>query len=292
MDIKPALVKELRERTGAGMMECKKALVETNGDIDLAADVLRKAGAAKADKKSSRVAAEGCIALRSDEATGRHALLEVNSETDFVAKDDNFRAFVERVADVVLEQRPANVEALMRTTVDGRTVEDLRLELVTKVGENIAVRRFDVVESRGTVGTYLHGTRIGVLVEIEGGNPTIARDLAMQVASLAPRYVTNDDVPKDVVDKEREIIAAQTAEEKKPPEIIAKMVEGKLRKFLDEITLLGQVFVKDDKKRVRDVLAANKAKVKAFRRYEVGEGMEKKSADFRAEVMAQAGQSR
>jgi elongation factor Ts len=292
MDIKPALVKELRERTGAGMMECKKALVETNGDIDLAADVLRKAGAAKADKKSSRVAAEGCIALRSDEATGRHALLEVNSETDFVAKDDNFRAFVERVADVVLEQRPANVEALMRTTVDGRTVEDLRLELVTKVGENIAVRRFDVVESRGTVGTYLHGARIGVLVEVEGGNATLARDLAMQVASLAPRYVTNDDVPKDVVDKEREIIAAQTAEEKKPPEIIAKMVEGKLRKFLDEITLTGQIFVKDDKKRVRDVLAANKAKVKAFRRYEVGEGIEKKSADFRAEVMAQAGQSR
>jgi elongation factor Ts len=292
MDIKPALVKELRERTGAGMMECKKALVETNGDIDLAADFLRKAGAAKADKKSSRVAAEGCIALRSDEAAGRHVLLEVNSETDFVAKDDNFRAFVERVAEVVLRQRPASVEALMRTTVEGRTVEDLRLELVTKVGENIAVRRFDVVESRGTVGTYLHGARIGVLVEVEGGNATLARDLAMQVASLAPRYVTNDDVPKDVVDKEREIIAAQTAEEKKPPEIIAKMVEGKLRKFLDEITLTGQIFVKDDKKRVRDVLAANKAKVKAFRRYEVGEGIEKKSADFRAEVMAQAGQSR
>jgi elongation factor Ts len=294
MDIKPALVKELRERTGAGMMECKKALVETKGDIDAAAEWLRKAGAAKADKKASRVAAEGRIAIRSDEKAGRHVVLEVNSETDFVAKDDNFRAFVERLADVILAQRPANVEALMRSSVGGKTVEDLRLELVTKVGENISVRRFDVVESRGNVGTYVHGTRIGVLVEVEGGSPELARDLAMQVASLAPRYVSNDDVPKDVLDKEREIIAAQTAEEKKPPEIVAKMVEGRLRKFLDEITLTGQVFVKDDKKRVRDLLSQNKAKVKGFRRYEVGEGIEKKAADFAKEVeaIAQGSQSR
>ena len=168
----------------------------------------------------------------------------------------------------------------------------MRLELVTKVGENISVRRFDVVESRATVGSYVHGTRIGVLVEIEGGSAELARDLAMQVASLAPRYVTSDDVPKELLDKEREIIQAQTAEEKKPPEIVAKMVEGRLRKFLDEITLTGQVFVKDDKKRVRDLLAANKAKVKGFRRYEVGEGIEKKSDDFVKEVMAQASQSR
>jgi elongation factor Ts len=292
MDIKPALVKELRERTGAGMMECKKALVETNGDIDLAAEWLRKAGAAKADKKASRVAAEGRVAIRSDAETGRHVVLEVNSETDFVAKDDNFRAFVERVADVVLSQRPAGVEDLMRAKIDGRTVEELRLELVTKVGENISVRRFDVVESGGTVGAYVHGTRIGVLVDLEGGNAELARDLAMQVASLAPRYVAADDVPKDVLDKEREIILAQTAEEKKPPEIIAKMVEGRLRKFVDEITLAGQVFVKDDKKRVRDLLAAAKAKVRSFRRYEVGEGIEKKSSDFVKEVMAQASQSR
>jgi elongation factor Ts len=292
MDIKPALVKELRERTGAGMMECKKALVETNGNIDLAAEWLRKAGAAKADKKASRVAAEGRVAIRSDAETGRHVVLEVNSETDFVAKDDNFRAFVERVADVVLSQRPAGVEDLMRAKIDGRTVEELRLELVTKVGENISVRRFDVVESGGTVGAYVHGTRIGVLVDLEGGNAELARDLAMQVASLAPRYVAADDVPKDVLDKEREIILAQTAEEKKPPEIIAKMVEGRLRKFVDEITLAGQVFVKDDKKRVRDLLAAAKAKVRSFRRYEVGEGIEKKSSDFVKEVMAQASQSR
>jgi elongation factor Ts len=292
MDITPALVKELRERTGAGMMECKKALVETKGDLDLAGDWLRKAGAAKADKKASRVAAEGRVALKSDASAGRHVLLEVNSETDFVAKDDNFRAFVEKLAEVILSQRPASVETLLRSKVDGRSVEDLRLELVTKVGENISVRRFEVIESRATVGSYLHGTRIGVLVEVEGGNAELARDLAMQIASLAPRYVTNDDVPKEILDKEREIILAQTAEEKKPPEIIAKMVEGRVRKFVDEITLTGQVFVKDDKKRVRDLLAANKAKVKSFRRYEVGEGIEKKSADFVKEVMAQASQSR
>jgi len=290
MDITPALVKELRERTGAGMMDCKKALVEAQGGLDLAAELLRKAGAAKADKKSGRVAAEGRVALKSD--AGRHVLLEVNSETDFVAKDDNFRAFVERLAGVVLAKQPASVEELLRTSVDGRTVEELRLELVTKVGENISVRRFEVIESAGNVGAYVHGTRIGVLVDLEGGTPELARDLALQVASLAPRYVANDDVPKDVLDKEREIILAQTAEEKKPPEIIAKMVEGKLRKFVDDITLTGQVFVKDDKKRVRDLLAAQKAKVKGFRRYEVGEGIEKKSADFVSEVMAQAKQSR
>ena len=290
MEITPALVKELRERTGAGMMDCKKALVEAQGGIDLAADLLRKAGAAKADKKAGRVAAEGSVALKSD--AGRHVLLEVNSETDFVAKDANFRAFVERLADVVLAKRPASVEELMRVSVDGRTVEELRLELVTKVGENISVRRFEVLESGGNVGSYVHGTRIGVLVDLEGGTPELARDLALQVASLAPRYVANDNVPKDVLDKEREIILAQTAEEKKPPEIIANMVEGKLRKFVDDITLTGQVFVKDDKKRVRDLLAAQKAKVKGFRRFEVGEGIDKKSADFVSEVMAQATQSR
>jgi len=292
MDVKPAMVKELRERTGAGMMDCKNALVQASGDLDSAAELLRKQGQAKADKKASRVAAEGRVVLKSDERAGRYALVEVNSETDFVAKDDNFRGFAERVAGVVLDKRPANVEALMGLAADGRTVEESRLELVTKVGENINVRRFEVVESKGNVGTYVHGARIGVLVELEGGTPELARDMAMQVASLAPRYLSSDDVPKDVLAKEREIIVAQTAEEKKPPEILAKMVDGKLRKFVDEITLTGQVFVKDDKKRVRDVLAANKAKVKGFRRFEVGEGIEKKSSDFVSEVMAQASQTR
>jgi elongation factor Ts len=292
MDVKPAMVKELRERTGAGMMDCKNALVEAKGDLDSAAELLRKQGQAKADKKASRVAAEGRVVLKSDAGAGRYALVEVNSETDFVAKDDNFRAFAELVAGVVLDKRPASVEGLMCLPADGRTLEQGRLDLVTKVGENINVRRFEVVESKGNVGTYVHGARIGVLVELEGGTPELARDMAMQVASLAPRYLSTDDVPKDVLAKEREIIVAQTAEEKKPPEILAKMVDGKLRKFVDEITLTGQVFVKDDKKRVRDVLAANKAKVKGFRRFEVGEGIEKKASDFVSEVMAQASQTR
>jgi len=292
MDVKPAMVKELRERTGAGMMDCKNALVQASGDLDSAAELLRKQGQAKADKKASRVAAEGRVVLKSDERAGRYALVEVNSETDFVAKDDNFRGFAERVAGVVLDKRPASLEALMGLAADGRTLEEGLLDLVTKVGENINVRRFELVESKGNVGTYVHGARIGVLVELEGGTPELARDMAMQVASLAPRYLSSDDVPKDVLAKEREIIVAQTAEEKKPPEILAKMVDGKLRKFVDEITLTGQVFVKDDKKRVRDVLAANKAKVKGFRRFEVGEGIEKKSSDFVSEVMAQASQTR
>jgi elongation factor Ts len=292
MDITPALVKELRERTGAGMMDCKKALVETSGDIDSAADWLRKQGQAKADKKALRVAAEGVVLIKSDDGAGRHALLEVNSETDFVAKDENFRRFASRVLDVVLDKRPASLDELTRLELDGRTVEEHRQELVTKVGENISLRRFEVVESRANTASYVHNNRIGVLLELEGGTRDFARDLAMQVASLAPRYVSADDVPKTLLDKEREIILAQTAEEKKPPEILAKMVEGKLRKFVDEITLTGQVFIKDDKKRVRDLLASNKAKVKSFRRYEVGEGIEKKSTDFVQEVMAQASQSR
>jgi elongation factor Ts len=292
MDIKPALVKELRDRTGAGMMDCKKALVDAQGDLDAAGELLRKQGQAKADKKASRIAAEGRVAIKSDERAGRYALVEVNSETDFVAKDENFRGFVERVAGVVLDSRPANVEGLMSLSSDGRTLEEGRLELVTKVGENISVRRFEVLESTGHVGAYVHGNRIGVLVELEGGSAELARDLALQVASLAPRYVSPDQVPKELLDKEREIILAQSAAEKKPPEIIAKMVEGKLRKFVDDITLTGQVFVKDDKKRVRDLLSVNKAKVKGFRRFEVGEGIEKKAADFVQEVMAQASQSR
>jgi elongation factor Ts len=294
MDVTPAMVKELRERTGAGMMDCKKALVESQGDIESAAELLRKQGAAKADKKASRVAAEGCIVLARDEGAGRYVLVEVNSETDFVAKDANFRVFADKVANAALEHTPASVEALMAFTVGGTTLEQARTDLITKIGENIGVRRFEILQTKNNVGAYVHGSRIGVLVEVEGGTPELARDLAMQVASLAPRYLSNDDVPKDALEKEREIILAQTAEESasKPPEIVAKMVEGKLRKYLDEITLTGQVFVKDDKKRVRDLLAQAKAKVKRFVRYEVGEGIEKKADNFVEEVMAQARESR
>jgi elongation factor Ts len=292
MEVKPALVKELRERTGAGMMDCKKALVEAQGDIDLAAELLRKAGAAKADKKASRVAAEGQVLVKSDAKGGRHVILEVNSETDIVAKDENLRRFVERVAEVALERAPADVDSLMSCATDGSTVEEARLALVTKVGENIAVRRFEILESAGTVGAYVHMGRIGVLLELEGGSAELARDLAMQVAATAPRYVAPDDVPSEVLAKEREILSAQAAQEGKPPEIVAKMIEGRLRKHLDEVTLTGQPFVKDPDKRVRDLLAAHRARVKRFRRYEVGEGIEKKSADFVQEVMAQASRSR
>jgi elongation factor Ts len=292
MEITPAMVKDLRERTGAGMMDCKKALVEAQGDANAAVEALRKAGQAKADKKSSRVAAEGRVTLKGNAQSGRHVLVEVNSETDFVAKDDNFRGFVEQVADVVLAQAPKTIEDLMRAELGGQTLEEARLALVTKVGENISVRRFEVLDTKSNVGGYVHNGRIGVLVELEGGNADLARDLAMQVASLAPRYVSGDEVPKDVLDKEREIILAQTANEKKPPEIIAKMVEGRLRKFVDEITLTGQPFVKDQDKKVRDLLSAAKAKVTRFRRFEVGEGIEKKTTDFAQEVMAQVSQSR
>jgi elongation factor Ts len=292
MDITPEMVKELRERTGGGMMDCKRALVETKGDADLAAELLRKQGQAKADKKASRVAAEGQIAIKSDPANGRHAIVEVNSETDFVAKDENFRRFVDVVANAALSRKPGSVAELMQAKVDGQTLEEARQALVTKVGENIAVRRFHTLETKGAVGPYVHMGRIGVLLELEGGNPELARDLAMQVAATSPRYVAPEQVPQGELAKEREILSAQAAQEGKPPEIVAKMVEGRLKKHLDEITLTGQPFVKDPDKRVRDLLAASKAKVKAFLRYEVGEGIEKKASDFVQEVMAQASQSR
>jgi elongation factor Ts len=293
MEIKPALVKELRERTGAGMMDCKKALVEAVGDIDAAAELLRKAGAAKADKKASRVAAEGRVAVAADSGAGVFAIVEINSETDFVAKDDNFVAYSEEVAAAALRGKPASLDALMALSgANGRTLEEARRELVTKVGENIAVRRFELFESQGVVGQYVHMARIGVLVELEGGDEALARDLAMQVAASSPRYVAPEDVPEAELAKEREILTAQAAQEGKPEDIVAKMVEGRLRKHLDEITLAGQPFVKDPDKRVRDLLSAGSARVVRFVRYEVGEGIEKKETDFAQEVMAQASQSR
>ncbi len=288
MEIKPALVKELRERTGAGMMDCKRALVEAAGDIEAAADILRRAGQAKADKKASRVAAEGAVVAQEEPGAGRYVLVEVNSETDFVAKDDNFRQFVEQVAAVALKGDTDSVEALMAAEAGGQSLEDARQALVAKVGENISVRRFERLNSKGTVGCYIHMGRIGVLVELEGGSEALARDLAMQVAAVAPRFVSGDDVPADELAKEREILSAQAAQEGKPPEIVAKMVEGRLRKHVDEITLTGQPFVKDPDRRVRDLLKAEGARVVRFIRYEVGEGIEKEQVDFAQEVMAQA----
>jgi len=292
MDIKPAQVKELRERTGAGMMDCKRALQEANGDLDAAAEHLRKAGQAKADKKASRVAAEGQIVIKSNPALGRHAIVEINSETDFVAKDENFCGFADLVATTILSEAPADLDALMALEVDGGDLETQRKALIAKVGENINVRRFQVLESQGTVGSYSHMGRIGVLVELEGGDEVLAKDLAMQVAASAPRYVGPDEIPAAELDKEREILTAQALAEGKPEEIVAKMVEGRLRKHLEQVTLVGQEFVKDPDKRVRDLLAAAGATVKGFARLEVGEGIEKKADDFVQEVMAQASQSR
>jgi len=275
MEISAALVKELRERTSAGMMDCKKALVEAEGDLDQAGELLRKAGQAKADKKASRVAAQGQVVVKSDATTGCHVIIEVNAETDFVARDENFVRFADTVAQAALTSVPSGVDELMALDVEGETLEAARHALVAKVGENIAVRRFEVMESDQTVGAYAHMGRIGVLVEVAGGDESLARDLAMQVAAAAPRYVSPDGIPREELAKEREILAAQALREGKPEDIVKKMVEGRLRKHLDEVTLTGQPFIRDPDTRVRDLLAGAEATVRRFLRYEVGEGIEK-----------------
>jgi elongation factor Ts len=288
MTITAALVKELRERTGAGMMECKKALTETQGDIDVAIENMRKAGLAKADKKAGRVAAEGRIAM--DVAGDAAAMVEVNCETDFVANGDDFAAFAAAIAKLVLAGQPRDAEALDQMKLaDGRTADTARRELVAKVGENISVRRYEYLKTQGNhIGAYAHGTRIGVLVEMQGGTPALAKDIAMHVAASKPLCVKPEDVSTELLDKEREIIRAQSAESGKPAEIIEKMVEGRIRKYLAEVTLLGQPFVKDPDLTVEKLLAQAGAKVLRFTRFEVGEGIEKKKEDFAAEVMAQA----
>ncbi len=282
MEISPALVKELRERTGVGMMDCKKALLETGGDLDAAAEFLRTAGQAKADKKSGRLAAEGRIVVAA--SGGSHAIVEVNSETDFVANDDNFLGFAATVAETLLKQKPADVGALMALTAGGKTLEAARTELVARIGENISVRRFTLIDSKARVASYVHMNRIGVLVEVEGGSDDLARDIAMQIAATSPQFVSIDDVPESVRAKEREILSAQAAQEGKPPEIVAKMIEGRMRKHFDEVTLLGQPFVKNPDQKVRDLLKASGASVKRFVRYAVGEGIEKKQENFADEV--------
>jgi elongation factor Ts len=292
MAITAGLVKELRERTGTGMMDCKRALVEVDGDLEQAAELLRKSGQAKADKKASRVAAEGLVLVKGDAGNGHHVLLEINSETDFVAKDENFARYAETVVDAALSARPADVEELMATEAGGESLEVLRQELVTKIGENVSVRRFAHLASERLVGAYVHMGRIGVLVELDGGTEELAKDLAMQVAATSPRYVSADDMPENELAKEREILVAQAAQEGKSEDIVRKMVEGRLRKHLDEVTLAGQPFVKEPDKRVRDLLAEAGATVVGFLRYEVGEGIEKKEDDFVQEVMVQASQSR
>jgi elongation factor Ts len=285
MNITAESVKQLRERTGAGMMECKKALVETQGDLDAAADLMRKTGMAKADKKASRVAAEGTVAI---ERSGSAAvLIEVNCETDFVARGDEFQDFAKTLAKAALTSASDTVDGLLAAVCGSTSLEDQRRALIAKIGENISVRRFVKLTAPGALGTYIHGSRIGSLVALEGGDETLARDLAMHVAAVNPAFIDAGEVPAAVLDKEREILTEQTKGEKKPPEIIAKMVEGRLRKYLAEITLLGQPFVKDPETTVEKLVKKAGAKVVKFVRYEVGAGIEKKQDDFVGEVMAQ-----
>ncbi|HKL50902.1 MAG TPA: translation elongation factor Ts [Wenzhouxiangellaceae bacterium] len=288
MSITASQVKELRERSGAGMMECKKALVETGGDIEAAIEHLRKSGLAKADKKAGRVAAEGAIVEAAD-ASGA-VLVEINCETDFVAKDDNFRAFADRVADLALAAGNDDVAALGEAEFEsGDSVESRRQQLVAKLGENIQIRRVQRVDADGgVIGGYIHGGRIGVLVSLEGGDEDLARDIAMHVAALNPPFVDADSVPADVLEKEKEILRAQAEDSGKPPEIIEKMIVGRLNKHLAEITLVGQPFVKDSDQTVGALLKSKGAKVRNFVRLEVGEGIEKEASDFAAEVMQQA----
>ena len=288
MNVTADAVKQLRERTGAGMMECKKALVETQGDMDAAAELMRKNGLAKADKKAARVAAEGVIVIERSADGHAAAMVEVNCETDFVARGTDFGGFSQAVAAKALQGRPATLADLLKERLDsGETIDERCRALVAKIGEKISVRRFAVLTSAGHVSAYVHGTRIGSLVAVEGGDPVLAHDVAMHVAASNPKYVTMADVPADVVAKERAFLTDQAQGEGKPPEIVAKMVEGRLRKSLGEITLSGQAFVKDPDQTVEKLLKAAKATVKAFERFEVGAGIEKKQDDFVAEVMAQ-----
>ncbi len=291
MAITASLVKELRERTGSGMMEYKKALVETGGDIDAAIELMRKSGQAKAAKKAGRIAAEGIVAISLSADGGRAALTEVNCETDFVAKDGNFTSFVDAVADRALNGDAETTEALVSGPLregQAETVSQAREALVAKIGENINVRRFVRLEaSGGKLYSYSHGGRIGVLVEVQGGDDTLGKDIAMHVAASNPVCVSEDDVPADLLEKERNIFKAQAAESGKPENIIEKIVGGRVRKYLAEVTLLGQPFIKDPDMAVEKLLKAKGAKVLGFQRFEVGEGIEKKTENFADEVMAQ-----
>ena len=289
MAITAATVKELRERTGAGMMDCKKALQESNGDIEKAIEDMRKSGMAKAAKKAGRVAAEGLLVIKQNDETGQLVITEINSETDFVAKDDSFKEFCDQVASCILANQPVDIDSLMECNIGEQTVEETRQQLVAKIGENTSVRRFLLIDSaEGILGSYLHGVRIGVIVELEGGDESLAKDIAMHIAASNPVCITEEDVPNDLLEKEKEILIAQAQDSGKPQEIIEKMIGGRINKFLKEITLVGQPFVKDPDQTVSKLLESAGASVKSFIRYEVGEGIEKRNDNFAEEVMAQA----
>jgi len=288
-DISASTVMELRQRTGLGMMECKKALTEAEGDIAAAEQLLRIRSGAKASKAAGRVAAEGVIGLFATDDAKTAALVEVNCETDFVARNDDFRAFANEIAQIVVRDRPADATALAACPLaSGDTIEARRVALVQKIGENITLRRFARVEAQGRVASYVHGSRIGVLVDYTGGNEALGKDLAMHIAATKPVAVSREQVPADVVAKEREIAAARAAESGKPANIVEKMVEGAVAKFLAEVTLLPQPFVKNDKQSVADLVKGQGARVNGFVLYVVGEGIEKRKDDFAAEVAAMA----
>ena len=287
MSISASLVKQLRERTGAGMMECKKFLVQTNGDLEEAVKEMRKAGGLKADKKADRIAAEGKIFVAKD--NNQAVMLEVNSETDFVARDDNFVDLGNKVAATALQTKAEDVAELAGKDLSGDsiTVEEARQQLVAKIGENIQLRRLVHVNAEGAIGTYLHGAKIGVVVSLKNGSEDLAKDIAMHIAATNPIVVSKENVPNDAIENEREIFTAQARESGKPQEIIDKMIEGRISKFVNEVSLTGQSFVKDPSKTVGQLLKENGAEVSSFVRYEVGEGIEKKEDNFVAEVMAQ-----
>jgi len=288
MAITASLVKELRERTGAGMMECKKALVETEGDIEAAIEHMRKTGLAKADKKADRVAAEGAIIIKTDMDKKNAAIVEINSETDFVAGGDDFLDFANAVCDKLLSEKPADLDALNAISLDsGETIDEKRRALIAKIGENIAIRRISSMSTSGVLGVYLHGSRIGVVVDMEGGDEELAKDVAMHIAASKPECVSADQVSADSIQKERAIFEAQAKESGKPDNIIEKMVEGRIKKFVNEVTLYGQAFVKDPDMTVEKLVKSKNANVVSFQRFEVGEGIEKKEENFAEEVMAQ-----
>jgi len=289
-EITAGMVKELRERTGLGMMECKKALTEAQGDLRAAEDLLRIRSGAKASKAAGRIAAEGVVATYVSADGKLGALVEVNCETDFVAKNEDFVAFARQAAEQVARQAPADTDALVNGALpDGGTLEAVRKVLIMKLGENMTVRRFVRFEAAGRLAQYLHGARIGVMVDLVGGDDALGRDIAMHIAASKPICVSKDNVPAALLAKEREIYTAQAAESGKPAEIIARMVDGRMVKYLAEVTLLGQPFVKDPDQTVEKLLAARAARVNGFSMFVVGEGIEKKSEDFAAEVAAAAG---
>lgn len=287
-EISAGVVKELRERTGLGMMECKKALTDAGGDLAKAEELLRIRSGAKAGKAASRIAADGVIGVWVSSEARLGAIIELNCETDFVAKNNDFVAFARELAGVVASANPPDVAALGQLTTDGIRIEDRRQNLVQKIGENISIRRFARLETSAKLAHYVHGGRIGVLVEYDGADEA-GKDLAMHIAFSRPAYLSRAEVPDEIVARERGILAARAQESGKPAEIIAKMIEGGINKFLGEITLLGQAFVKDDKQTIEKMLAAKRASVRAYRFLVVGEGIERKTSDFVSEVKAAAG---